>query len=76
MKIKITSDSTCDLSAELIMNIFFPNASLHDGAMLVSDFRIHAAGCLLPLSPWLPHTKPRAPSPLLSFLTYFLCFSV
>lgn len=38
------------VNAELIKNIFFPNASLHDGAMIVSDFRIRAAGCILPLS--------------------------
>lgn len=39
-----------DISAELIQNIFFPNASLHDGAMLIKNGRIHCAGCFLPLS--------------------------
>lgn len=39
-----------DPSAELIGNIFFPNSPLHDGAMIVRDGRIHAAGCFLPLS--------------------------
>ena len=38
------------VSAELIGNIFFPNSPLHDGAMLVRDGKIYAAGCLLPLS--------------------------
>ncbi len=37
-------------SAELIGNIFFPNSPLHDGAMIVRDGRLHAAGCFLPLS--------------------------
>ncbi|MBQ6891206.1 MAG: DNA integrity scanning protein DisA nucleotide-binding domain protein, partial [Clostridia bacterium] len=34
----------------LIRNIFFPLASLHDGAMIVRDGRVAAAGCVLPLS--------------------------
>ena len=34
----------------LIRNIFFNKAPLHDGAMIISNGRIHAAGCLLPLS--------------------------
>lgn len=37
-------------SAQLIGNIFFPNSPLHDGAMIVRDGRLHAAGCFLPLS--------------------------
>ena len=39
-----------DVTAELIKNIFYPKAPLHDGAMSVVDSRIHAAGCVLPLS--------------------------
>ena len=38
------------VNAQLIKNIFFPKAALHDGAMIVCDFRIRAAGCILPLS--------------------------
>lgn len=38
------------VSQELIRNIFFPKASLHDGAMLIHNCRIEAAGCVLPLS--------------------------
>lgn len=34
----------------LIKNIFFNKAPMHDGALIVRDFRLHAAGCLLPLS--------------------------
>ncbi|MBR4194157.1 MAG: diadenylate cyclase CdaA [Oscillospiraceae bacterium] len=38
------------VSEELIRNIFFPKASLHDGAMIIQNSRILAAGCVLPLS--------------------------
>jgi len=38
------------VSDQLIRNIFFPKASLHDGAMIVRDGRIAVAGCVLPLS--------------------------
>ena len=38
------------VSEQLIRNIFFPMASLHDGAMIIRDGRVAAAGCVLPLS--------------------------
>ena len=38
------------VSEQLIRNIFFPKASLHDGAVIIRDGRIAAAGCVLPLS--------------------------
>ncbi|MBR4971396.1 MAG: diadenylate cyclase CdaA [Oscillospiraceae bacterium] len=38
------------LTEQLIRNIFFPKAALHDGAMIVRDGRVTAAGCVLPLS--------------------------
>lgn len=38
------------VSEQLIRNIFFPKASLHDGAMIIRDNRVAAAGCVLPLS--------------------------
>ncbi len=38
------------VSEQLIRNIFFPNASLHDGAMIIRDGQITACGCVLPLS--------------------------
>ena len=38
------------VSEQLIRNIFFTNAALHDGAMIIRDGRISAAGCVLPLS--------------------------
>ena len=39
-----------DVQKELIKNIFYNKAPLHDGAMIIRGTRIHAAGCLLPLS--------------------------
>ena len=38
------------VSDQLIRNIFFPKAALHDGAMIIRNGRIAAAGCVLPLS--------------------------
>lgn len=37
-------------SAELIANLFFHNSPLHDGAMIIRNARVYAAGCFLPLS--------------------------
>ncbi len=39
-----------EISSELIESIFFPKTPLHDGAMIINDTRIQAAGCFLPLS--------------------------
>ena len=38
------------VSDQLIRNVFFPKAALHDGAMIIRDGRVAAAGCVLPLS--------------------------
>lgn len=38
------------VSAELLKNMFFDKAPLHDGAVIIRDGRIAAAGCVLPLS--------------------------
>ena len=38
------------VSEQLIRNVFFPKAALHDGAMIIRDGRVTAAGCVLPLS--------------------------
>lgn len=38
------------VSRELIKNIFVPSTPLHDGAMIIRNGRIQAAGCLLPLT--------------------------
>lgn len=48
----IESGTTLDarISSELIENIFVPNSPMHDGAMILKNNRIVAAGCFLPLS--------------------------
>ena len=38
------------INQRLIENIFFKNSPLHDGAMIISNKRIKAAGCILPVS--------------------------
>lgn len=38
------------ISARLIENIFFKNTPLHDGAMIITNGRIHSAACILPVS--------------------------
>lgn len=38
------------VSEQLLRNIFFPKAALHDGAVIIRDGRVAAAGCVLPLS--------------------------
>ena len=38
------------VSEQLIRNIFFPKAALHDGAMIIRGGRVAGAGCVLPLS--------------------------
>lgn len=39
-----------DITAELYKNIFYNKAPLHDGAVIVRDSKIMAAGCVLPLT--------------------------
>lgn len=43
---KVDAAVVCDV----ILNIFYPKAPLHDGAMIIRNGRINAAGCFLPLS--------------------------
>ncbi|WP_347561275.1 diadenylate cyclase CdaA [Senegalia massiliensis] len=38
------------VSSGLLINIFIPNTPLHDGAVIIKDNTIRAAGCVLPLS--------------------------
>ena len=40
----------CSVSSELLKNLFWNKAPLHDGAVIVRDGRIVGAGCMLPLS--------------------------
>jgi diadenylate cyclase len=47
------------VSSELIEAIFYPGSALHDGAIIVRQGKIAAAGCLFPLS-----DNPRVAAPL------------
>ena len=44
----ITIDA--EVNSFLLRNIFFTNAPLHDGAVIIDEARVAAAGCLLPLT--------------------------
>ena len=48
--IKPGDEINATLSPMLVRNLFFNKAPLHDGAVIIRDMRIQAAGCLLPLS--------------------------
>lgn len=39
-----------EISPQLLCNIFVPNTPLHDGAVIISENKIAAAACMLPLS--------------------------
>lgn len=39
-----------DISSELLINIFIPNTPLHDGAVIIKDYKIASAASYLPLS--------------------------
>ena len=48
----VSSGTTLDAvsSTELFIGLFFKNSALHEGAVVVREGRINAAGCILPLS--------------------------
>lgn len=48
--IKTGTVVNADISADLLVNVFYPKSPLHDGAMVIRSGRIYAAGCFLPLS--------------------------
>lgn len=48
--IKTGTPLDCGVSSELLKNIFWNKAPLHDGAVIVREGRIVGAGCMLPLS--------------------------
>jgi diadenylate cyclase len=48
--IKTGTMINADISAELLVNLFYPKSPLHDGAVIIRDGRIFSAGCFLPLS--------------------------
>ena len=39
-----------EVTPELLLQIFYPNTPLHDGAVIISNSRLLAAACVLPLS--------------------------
>ena len=39
-----------EISPQLLVNIFVPNTPLHDGAVVISNNKIAAAACMLPLA--------------------------
>ena len=39
-----------DVSPQVLVNIFVPNTPLHDGAVIISENKISAAACMLPLA--------------------------
>lgn len=41
---------SAETSSQMVGNIFFPKSPLHDGALIVRDGKLHAAGCILPLT--------------------------
>ncbi len=48
--IKTGTTVNADLSSFMLRNVFYNGAPLHDGAVVIRNWRIHAAGCFLPLS--------------------------
>ena len=46
-----------DVSADLLQTIFTPRTALHDGAVIIRDDKIVAAGALLPLAETSIHTE-------------------
>ena len=48
--VKTGETINADISQRLIEAVFFKNAPLHDGAMIIQDGRITAAQCILPVS--------------------------
>ena len=48
---KITGGTVldCEVTESILTTIFFVGTSLHDGAVIIKDARVHSAGCFLPL---------------------------
>jgi diadenylate cyclase len=45
-----------EVTAEILTTIFYEGSPLHDGAVIIRDERVVAAGCVLPLAEALPGT--------------------
>lgn len=39
-----------EVTPQLLLQIFYPNTPMHDGAVIISENRVKAAGCVMPLS--------------------------
>ena len=39
-----------EVSTQILLQLFYPNTPLHDGAVIISDNRVLGAGCVMPLS--------------------------
>ncbi len=48
--IKTGTVINADICVEMLKNIFFNKAPMHDGAVVIHNNRIYAAGCFLPMS--------------------------
>lgn len=48
--VKTGTTIDAEVSSELLKNMFFNKAPLHDGAVIIRDGRVAAAGCVLPLT--------------------------
>ena len=48
--IKPSNEISAKLSSRLLQNIFYDKAPFHDGAVIIRDMQIYAAGCVLPLT--------------------------
>lgn len=63
--LEVGTKINADVSTELILTIFHPNTALHDGAVVIYEDKILAAGVLLPLTDdpklsWQYGTRHRA----------------
>ncbi len=47
---KTGTELDASVTTELISNIFFPKAPMHDGAVIIKEGRVVSAGCILPLT--------------------------
>jgi diadenylate cyclase len=41
---------SADVTPEMLLQIFYPNTPMHDGAVIITDNRVAAAACVMPLS--------------------------
>lgn len=47
-----------DVTPELLLQIFYPNTPLHDGAVIIADAKVIGAACVMPLSATGVLSKP------------------